>query len=887
MKHFSALFILLALSYILPFKIFSQKNNKSSIPYKIVFHEPLPAEYTFFKLKDLIDKARLEEAPFRWESDRSNTYLEFPVDKNSYEKFNLFRTRYMEADLARKYPAIKTYVGKSKNGKTLYLSITPYEITGIVLRPGKNTFLVKQYDATRWIGFDRTKQEFPQEEFVCETDAIPSQNDKRPYSQRASSSPILRKYRYAISTTGEYTQYQLNRLGIPATETEANKKAAVVGALITAITRMNSVYERESAISLELVSNNDAVIFLDANTDPFDNSTTSMNSLLSANKTTLNNHIGESNYDVGQVWCQGGLQGLAMLNSVCNNSTKAMGAVRGNHPETDRFIVSVASHELGHQFGASHVFYNNCGGNRSDNHAVETGSGTTIMAYAGICPPNIQNYTDDRFNFISLRDFQSSFITTGSCSQNIDLVNHEPQVNAGPDKYIPKETPFVLSAMGADPDGDHLTYTWDEEDLPNHNHSSTPQANWITGPMFRPYPARTENYRYFPKLEDILQATTANPSTAWEVLPAVQRILKFNVTVRDNNTEAGLTHNDEIFLGVDTTAGPFKFTSQTSDEVWQHGQNVNITWDVAQTDQGNISCSHVHLIMAPDGAHFTDTLAAHIPNTGAYTFTVPNGLNTPQGRLMLKADDNYFFTVALGKIRVGNYTVACHNNFNANPSKTIPDNTPSGISDTISIATNEYISDVNVYVDISHNYIADLVISLISPAGNEVVLWDRNCGNQDNLNFVFDDQGNQIDCSNLSGNLRPVNSLSVFNSQYTQGDWVLKVSDHSSPDGGVLNAWGLDFCYLQQGVEKTNFQNIQIYPVPADENIHIKFHNQASQAVVTQIFDLNGRLLLKKTFHPNERNVNLILKVDTFSAGNYILQINQGKYFYNGIISIY
>ncbi len=847
---------------------------------KQVFQEPMPEDYTFYYLTDHINQANLEDAPYRFSGINSNVYLEFPVgNDNQFERFQIYKTQYMESGLAVKYPRLQSFVGKSKSGKTLYLAVTPYEIVGTVMRPGQITYLVKQYDNNRWIGFERDKQPV-EEDFICETQAEPESSANNLSPRPSFNDRTLRKYRFAVSTTGEFSQYHLNRLGIPASETDANKKAAVVGELLIAVTRMNSVYERDFAISLMLVNNNDQIVFLDASTDPFDNNTTNMSSLLSANQTTVDNHIGSSNYDVAQVWCQGTLQGLAFLSVVCSTN-KARGAVRGNQPETDRFIISVASHELGHQFGAYHVFYNSCGGNRTDNHAVETGSGTTIMAYAGICSPNIQYYTDDRFNTISINDFRNNLITTGSCSQNISLNNQPPTVNAGPDKWMPKETPFVLTATASDPEGDVLTYVWDEKDLPNHNYSTPPQSTWTTGPIFRPFPVRTENYRYFPNLDSLLANQT---STRWEVLPSVNRIMEFNVTVRDNNIEGGQTQNDRIALGIDDSAGPFRFTSQSSPETWLAGQQVNITWDVAGTDGGNINCTNLDLLLARDGRNFTDTLASNIANTGTYTLTVPNGMDTPNGRLMLKARDNYFLSISQANVIIGNYQETCGNTFSSTPGLAIPDNDTAGITDTIHINTNEFISDVNVTVDITHPYVSDLQVKLFAPDGTEVVLWNNNCGSQDNLNVTFDDEGNTIDCSNLTGQIQPIQPLSVLDSKYTQGDWVIQVIDNQAPDGGTLNSWSLNFCIVQQNVENNLIENVKVFPNPATDYLQIFIPDISNEKLKIQITDMNGRIILSKEQENPKKNLQIPLL--DISSGSYILQLNQGNKFFNSVIIV-
>ena len=449
---------------------------------EVVFREPMPEKYMLFRSDASAIKEALKQAgPERGGSAVS---LIFPAGDNGHtETFMMKRVAYMEPELARRYPALQTFEGHSKSGKTLYLTVTPYEITGVVRRPSAPTLLVKPYAASTWMAYSIDKQHFTDNGFECEVEApafTPEENTAE--ARPAFNDRTLRIYRYAPSITGEYSQYTLNRLGIPSTAADTTKKNAVLGAVLAAVARINSVYQKDMAMRLVLVGDEDRIIFLDPNNDPFDNSTSSMSTLLSQNQSTVDNQIGTANYDVSQVWCRGNLQGLAQLGVVCDNM-KARGAIRGENPETDRYIISVACHEMGHQFGANHVFANtSCGGRRNDNTAVETGSGTTIMAYAGICPPDVQNWTDDRFNYISIKEFRNNVTSgsTGSCPVNSPLSNQTPIINAGADKYIPKETPFVLSASVSDPDGDHVTLVWDEEDKPlsSQNISTPPQSDW-------------------------------------------------------------------------------------------------------------------------------------------------------------------------------------------------------------------------------------------------------------------------------------------------------------------------------------------------------------------------------------------------------------------------
>jgi len=851
---------------------------------KKIFNEPMPDQYTFFNLAHSLNYGALASAPDRFSDELSTVYITMPVnDKGENESFQIYRTHYLEKSLEKKYPALQTFVGKSSSGKTAYITLTPYFSSAVILRPGEPTFLIKQYDDQKWIGFAYVDQKVPGD-FICQTDETDISFEPGTVSEARPSydDRILRKYKYAISTTGEFSGYHLNRLGIPSTASDYEKKQAVLGALTEAVTRMNSVYERDFAISLQIVSNNDNVIYLDPDNDPFDNYASDMSMLIYTNHRVLNDNIGSSNYDVGQVWCYGQLQGLARLGVVCDDGGKGMGAVRGEYPETDRFIISVASHELGHQYGAFHVFYNSCGGNRSDDHAVEPGSGTTIMAYAGICPPNIQYYTDDRFNAISIADFEYFLNITGSCSQNISLTNSAPVVEAGLGRYIPQQTPFWLTAVANDADDDVLTYTWDEQDIPDHNYSTPPQSTWRTGPLFRPYPVQTENYRTFPLMDSLL-VIAPETSTRWEVLPEVTRLIRFRVTVRDNNPEGGQIAQDNITLGIDTTAGPFRVTSQTTPETWYPGDSITITWDVAGTDQGQVNCQFVDIIMALDGRNFVDTLASVLPNNGIYRGVVPDHFHSPQARFIVKAHNNYFFALNAAPITIGDYEVSCGHNYTTAAGLAIPDNDPRGITDTLYIAENKSIADVNLYVNISHTWVGDLTIELISPRGTSVVVWENTCSDNENLNVVFDDEGADIVCSNLTGNIKPINPLQIFDGEYTEGNWIIKISDNADQDTGTLNEWGLEFCYQELGAETSLWEGVNVYPVPVKDFVNITWPRTSGESVRIAIYDMNGRLIKDVIVEDGTTGMKK-LDASEWAAGNYIIKLSQGNKIYHTIL---
>ena len=196
---------------------------------------------------------------------------------------------------------------------------------------------------------------------------------------------------------------------------------------------------------------------------------------------------------------------------------------------------------MGHQFYGFHTM-NVC--SRSGyNTEVEPGSGSSIMGYAGICAPNVQNNSDAHFNYVNIRDIGVIYktginpyygVVVPICDVGEDIQNQPPTADAGSDYTIPTNTPFYLTGMATDPDGmETLTYNWSQNDPEQAPQSSTPESNWTTGPLYRSLLPSTESTRYFPKLETVVGG---NLSSTWEVTPSVARTLNFALTVRDNGS---------------------------------------------------------------------------------------------------------------------------------------------------------------------------------------------------------------------------------------------------------------------------------------------------------------------------------------------------------------
>jgi subtilisin-like proprotein convertase family protein len=116
----------------------------------------------------------------------------------------------------------------------------------------------------------------------------------------------------------------------------------------------------------------------------------------------------------------------------------------------------------------------------------------------------------------------------------------------------------------------------------------------------------------------------------------------------------------------------------------------------------------------------------------------------------------------------------------------IPDNAPAGVRDTVNFAAAATLASIKVTVDITHTYIGDLRLTLLAPSGAAAVLHDRNGGNADNIQRVFD--------------LASTPALGALSGQSIQGTWTLHVQDFAAVDVGRLNRWELEIQGSQTAV---------------------------------------------------------------------------------------
>ncbi len=470
---------------------------------------------------------------------------------------------------------------------------------------------------------------------------------------------MRRKYRLALAADSEYC---VAVAGLSPT------KAAVLAKMVVTMNRVNGIYEREFAVTMELIANTSLLIFTGAN-DPYTNNSGS--AMLGQNQSTVNTVIGSANYDIGHVFSTGG-GGIAYQGCVCSNNNKARGVTGSASPMGDAFDVDYVCHEMGHQFGGSHTFNANtgsCNGNGVLNYSYEPGSGSTIMAYAGICGGgnDFQVHSDPYFHSASLEEIVA-FITTsgGACAVTSISTNTNAILPGFTATYnIPYKTPFeVTGPTATDATADTITYCWEQRNTGGVDFQKTLAATTTDGPLFRSFPPTTSTTRSFPNPRRLLIGPGA--STPGEKLPDVVRSLKFCMVERDvyqgwgtfNIPSDLVTINSSIPTGATSV---FTVTLPAGGENWAGGSNQTVTWDVANTNAAPVSCAKVDILLSVDGgATFPITLKSGTANDGSENVTMPTITSfVSNARIKVKANGNVFFsinpydfTLDLGKVGV-------------------------------------------------------------------------------------------------------------------------------------------------------------------------------------------------------------------------------------------
>ena len=573
--------------------------------------------------------------------------ISLPMPDGSLADFEIYESPIMSDELARRYPEIKTYkvYGIDDPMASGRLDITPQGFHAMLQTSQGRLFIDPHHDKQLFDRYQaRTQQSAVETGYSCGVDdftmpaVAENQSMLRPAAARIAGSFL--RYRLAVSATEEY-------VAAVGGGTVAGAQAAIV----IAINRVNEIYQRDLGIQLMLVSGNEKLIEDNGNVtfsngDAFE--------MLIQNQAWIDSTIGSSAYDIGHVFGTDS-GGLATLGSACDRNAKAKGVSGINPPINDPFWIDFVAHEIGHQLNADHSFNGSsasCITGRNQATAFEPGSGSTIMAYAGICAvEDLQDFSDATFHAASIAQIDSFTQGEGSCYARIPATPanpNDPLVNAIANAIIPANTAFVLDGSANDDDGDLLSYQWDQLDAGCPTDARSFGTDTGFNGLFRSYLPRVDSQRHFPAMGTQLLGLYDDA----EVLPCNNRDINLRFTARDGRSGQGTA---DMRVTVQDTGAAFEITNLNDGATITNPAPFDVNWRVAGTTEAPISCDSVDIDLLTFNADFSKYSALSLlafplvgtPNDGSETVSVLLDSDTHEhARIRVACSNNVFYDIS-------------------------------------------------------------------------------------------------------------------------------------------------------------------------------------------------------------------------------------------------
>lgn len=830
-----------------------------------------------FQLDEQILKSSLKSVQDKKDS-KDKIIITIPNINGNLEQFSIHEDSNFDPELQAKYPEIRSYSGVGITDATAVLnfSISPLGIQTMICRNGNQMEFIEKdkENGGLYVVFDSGKKSKDRLPFSCTTvDSSVGTKKLSPTAKIVSSDKKFRTLRLALSCTGEYAAYFGGTVN------------AALAAINATLTRINGIYNRDLAVKLLLIANNDQIIYTNASTDPYSNATNGVGTSTMEGtwgtelQNNLNSVIGSSNYDIGHLFgASGGGGNAGCIGCICNSGKgSAYTSPANNVPAGDNFDIDFVAHEMGHQLGANHTFTFDIEGTIAN---VEPGSGSTIMGYAGITTDyDVEIHSDDYFSFISIAQIQNNLVTK-TCPVTTVINTATPIINAGADFTIPKGTAFVLKGTG-DPLSS-VTYSWEENDVATtaNDDLSFAVSSKTNGPLFRSLPPVSTPVRYMPNLENVLGGRLTNK---WESVSSVGRTLHFVLTARDNAAQGlAQTFSDEMAVIVNATTGPFEVTSQNIDNLsWFKGAKQEITWNVNNTNILSGAATVNIKLSTDNGLTFPITLAAAVANDGSEIITVPN-VSSQFCRIMIEPTNNIFYAVNSTTFAI-NYLISsdCQTYDFVTPFD-IPEQGNFDTSRTFTVpATDASIANVSVDLDVSHAYFSDVQMELVSPQGTVVKLFYNVCGSSSGrLNLHFDDAGSELSCGDSAlQNVVPLGVLAKLNGENPQGTWTLRMRDMFTSDLGVLHSASVSICTRDYTLVPDEFnKEVRVSSNPNDGNFNVQYISASGNPYIElYVFDLSGNRIFEEKYTNNggfNENVQLPNKP---RSGVYFILLKDGS----------
>jgi subtilisin-like proprotein convertase family protein len=107
----------------------------------------------------------------------------------------------------------------------------------------------------------------------------------------------------------------------------------------------------------------------------------------------------------------------------------------------------------------------------------------------------------------------------------------------------------------------------------------------------------------------------------------------------------------------------------------------------------------------------------------------------------------------------------------------IPDDNPQGITSAISVNDSASVREIRVSVNVEHDFLGDLEVTLKAPTGQTVLLQNRTLGSRTQLQETY--------------SMETTPALKQLLNKPAAGVWQLQVIDYAPLDTGTLKSWEL------------------------------------------------------------------------------------------------
>jgi len=213
-----------------------------------IYRNTIPQEFKLFTLNSEELNSLLADVPERFTIE-SNTIIEFPTKDGVIQKFRVYEASILTPSLQAQHPNIRSYTAQGIDDPSAVarFSYSNVGLNVMISSANYGSIYIDPYtkDLNQYISYSKKSLPADTRSFECLLQT--TVEDEIELAPRNADDGLLRTYRLALACTGEYAQYHLNNQGIPSNASDEEKKAAVLSAMNTAMTRVNGIYENENS----------------------------------------------------------------------------------------------------------------------------------------------------------------------------------------------------------------------------------------------------------------------------------------------------------------------------------------------------------------------------------------------------------------------------------------------------------------------------------------------------------------------------------------------------------------------------------------------------------------------------------------------------------------